>query len=531
MRLAWAIIPLVLIGIVGISESFAQELGLEYGEYESPGNVWVELNHSPATPPPWKVILSIEQPNTPYPNEWQEFSGEINSVKQFYEQYDVLVLDVIHSGKNGQSCEAIWCSSGTYHLLISETDHSKFQQIDFGYVSFPYSGIKEIRNGPQEGHVAKWNAKNFLLSTEGDFELDMDLHYESDDPTASYYYYSPHKEPVFVKDGLQFEGSAVFLNFPNGGINDGVIGIIADSASSKDAHFSYAGAVDFGEYFPNLYNYGHIGLTWIRIFEDDDGEKHYQFMQSGVGQLIKLNEIHSLNGTFYVKSPYPETQHYRTSVVFDYIDWLDDNYFDSTVTDRSNSHNKDTKSEKISVKRFHYLVDVHYDITNGNDVLDIQYKNGFLIPINSRINGILTIDIPSILSSSNSCRPITEKTFYVSIDSSTRDVSYDLVSVEDPPSNILKIPFSAENNEIRIGFSDGFRKHWQSCPLLDGTEQMSLMSPKKQLQNEIYKTNVKCNDGLELLLKTGNDSPVCVTSESKDKLIKTGWGHVTKHMK
>lgn len=58
-----------------------------------------------------------------------------------------------------------------------------------------------------------------------------------------------------------------------------------------------------------------------------------------------------------------------------------------------------------------------------------------------------------------------------------------------------------------------------------------IMSPKKQMTQNMDPHNVMCKEGLELILKDSNFSPACVTKETADKLVQRGWAssHLPKN--
>ena len=56
-----------------------------------------------------------------------------------------------------------------------------------------------------------------------------------------------------------------------------------------------------------------------------------------------------------------------------------------------------------------------------------------------------------------------------------------------------------------------------------------LSSPYKQIEYGILPENIECNIGLELILKSNNNSPVCVTPETKIKLIEREWAKLSEH--
>jgi hypothetical protein len=49
-------------------------------------------------------------------------------------------------------------------------------------------------------------------------------------------------------------------------------------------------------------------------------------------------------------------------------------------------------------------------------------------------------------------------------------------------------------------------------------------SPLQQVQSGLSPQDVKCNEGLVLIIKTEDGSPACVTQSTADALITRGWG-------
>lgn len=55
-----------------------------------------------------------------------------------------------------------------------------------------------------------------------------------------------------------------------------------------------------------------------------------------------------------------------------------------------------------------------------------------------------------------------------------------------------------------------------------------IIAPLKQIQSGFPAEHVRCKEGLELVFKSSNNSPACVTSETAEKLIERGWA-INKH--
>ena len=75
-------------------------------------------------------------------------------------------------------------------------------------------------------------------------------------------------------------------------------------------------------------------------------------------------------------------------------------------------------------------------------------------------------------------------------------------------------------NPQDYSFSIGFLKPGSSTEII---------SPLKQSEIGIHYSDVLCNQGLELAVKSHDTSPVCVTPESKQKLIERGWLNETNN--
>lgn len=60
------------------------------------------------------------------------------------------------------------------------------------------------------------------------------------------------------------------------------------------------------------------------------------------------------------------------------------------------------------------------------------------------------------------------------------------------------------------------------CGIVMGLDSQFL-PPKFQSELGMKAEQVRCNEGLELALKSNNGDPVCVTPQTKEKLIERGW--------
>ncbi len=317
---------------IGIEESIAQNSKSQSNEL-----VKIDMVHSGALPPPWKLDWLILR-NEYYQN--LSVDNEVEIIKKFYQKFGITIVNATRSSENAQFCEAITCISGTYHLLVSQDDAEKIKNLDFGFVKFADYGIIESTVGYDGTSIASWQAEKIFLSTDGTFELNLNLLYESPDPTTASYYSKDSYREVFVDvDKLNFVDSMLVLVYPYGAAGGEIIPIDVDSVSSKEANIVYSNKLNLPQHKPL---YGHridFGLGWIRIFEDGNGERYYQWMRSKSVNLLHMNQVQKTNGSFFVYSPFPEFAHSvgdSSLARFEYVEWTTKNiiYYEAEKTPR-----------------------------------------------------------------------------------------------------------------------------------------------------------------------------------------------------
>mgnify|MGYP007100963112 CR=1 FL=1 len=62
-----------------------------------------------------------------------------------------------------------------------------------------------------------------------------------------------------------------------------------------------------------------------------------------------------------------------------------------------------------------------------------------------------------------------------------------------------------------------------SVPVVNAEITEDIVSPKKQVMAGVDMHEIQCREGYELVLKSGELSPVCCKSSSVEKLIQRGW--------
>ncbi len=76
-----------------------------------------------------------------------------------------------------------------------------------------------------------------------------------------------------------------------------------------------------------------------------------------------------------------------------------------------------------------------------------------------------------------------------------------------------------ENNSSNISKSFSFTISNQSA-----NTTTTIPPPLKQFKSGIAAKDIKCQEGLQLVIKTEDGSPACVTSTTAQKLVERGWG-------
>ncbi len=121
--------------------------------------------------------------------------------------------------------------------------------------------------------------------------------------------------------------------------------------------------------------------------------------------------------------------------------------------------------------------------------------------------------------------------FFISFHTSYREDNSSLIDVEELRmlSTIVQkkildlddVPISPPNPTPNLDDPDRFTDEHGVPPIETG----KLLSPKKQVSQGIDPVAVKCNDGLELIIRN-NNSPACVKLTTAEILEERGWGSI-----
>jgi hypothetical protein len=195
----------------------------------------------------------------------------------------------------------------------------------------------------------------------------------------------------------------------------------------------------------------------------------------------------------------------------------------------------------------------NWDVPKDPDIFNLQYKitNGTITNVMSvptltvfdMVNdhaGLIQFKIPKNYPFTDYPSEGRElDALYVKIDE-TR-INTELVDIEhDDCFYNYSIPFTKDDSKIEIGFSKtlGFNPYVvEEIPDYCINDVFAKppfpqhiaveFSPLYQIQLGIDSSDVQCKKDFELTIKLINDSPACVTPETKEKLIERGWAKPT----
>lgn len=167
-------------------------------------------------------------------------------------------------------------------------------------------------------------------------------------------------------------------------------------------------------------------------------------------------------------------------------------------------------------------VELDYTIKNGEFHRMCYFKHvpSLLIETNMISDGQIEIIVPRSLvySLSQDC----ESRDLILLINDKESINVNIVNT--PKSRIITLDFPQGQNTIEfIGtYTLDVRIH-DYCGVIYGYSSKYL-PPLKQINNDISSKGVLCNDGLELILKSTDNSPACVKPVTAEKLIARGWG-------
>ncbi|QMU55216.1 MAG: hypothetical protein GKS07_10175 [Nitrosopumilus sp.] len=178
------------------------------------------------------------------------------------------------------------------------------------------------------------------------------------------------------------------------------------------------------------------------------------------------------------------------------------------------------KSFSIYEKQVRY--NIPYSISNGtiHDMTLFCEHGSLLIDVSSQseYDMSLEIELPR-----NMLDPKTngkDSRFFVLRDG--EEIDYEEIPYKDHRK--LSMTFPHNTNEVEIIHAFVLALKPPMCKVIDNPPYSSILPPLKQFKSGVSTDEIRCKDGLTMLLTPKDSRPVCVTGDTAEKLIPRSWG-------
>jgi len=175
-------------------------------------------------------------------------------------------------------------------------------------------------------------------------------------------------------------------------------------------------------------------------------------------------------------------------------------------------------------KTDYQLQEIPYKIQNGvlNVITSKPPSNNILIGIEPNGNGLLEIKVPRNIVDATIRNQMDE--FFILEDKNEVDFKEKtLEGVNALCYRHLEISFSKNTSVIEIIGTNALGFPGLNVFPYYPIECLTSPSPKLQIKSGIASEDVFCNNNLKLVIKSTDNSPVCVFQASIEKLIQRGW--------
>lgn len=166
-------------------------------------------------------------------------------------------------------------------------------------------------------------------------------------------------------------------------------------------------------------------------------------------------------------------------------------------------------------------INLEYDIEGGTVVSNCKIDNTVVTKIDAKKDGQITITIP--------------KTIVYALSGKHCEEGAPLIFLDREGINPVEILNRKDHRTITVEFSKGMHTiefigytiipdpaPSQYCGVVMGFDSLYL-PPKFQIERGMETKQVRCNAGLEGVIKSSDGTPICVKPETKQKLIERGW--------
>jgi len=166
---------------------------------------------------------------------------------------------------------------------------------------------------------------------------------------------------------------------------------------------------------------------------------------------------------------------------------------------------------------------IQYRTINGStDVFNVEDRS-FITKVNSEKSALFEIKIPRNYPYTNIRGEGREDSFSISSNGIFLNSGYEVKKTECFFS--YSIQFSG-NQTIQLDYAyytAGIPFYGDDVPQSCIKETIFLDPPLKQFKSGIPTDKITCKEGLELVIKSSDESPACVKPATKSKLIERGW--------
>jgi hypothetical protein len=194
----------------------------------------------------------------------------------------------------------------------------------------------------------------------------------------------------------------------------------------------------------------------------------------------------------------------------------------AVFADNSASYGGLTGYRQAHFQGNHGSYPIWYKLTNAtvvSTILDLPAK-ALLFEINTTSNGQLIVQLPrTIIDSKNGSEDVPYFASVYDIRSLGGPTKISPEEINNNDLRILEINFTKDITEIEIAGTFFVEKYHYAAP-----NSISSLSPLRQYETGLAANDVKCIQGLQLVIKAEDNSPACVKPDTGTKLVKRGWG-------
>ncbi len=178
------------------------------------------------------------------------------------------------------------------------------------------------------------------------------------------------------------------------------------------------------------------------------------------------------------------------------------------------------KSFSLYEKQVRY--NIPYSISNGmiDDMILFCEHGSLLIDVSSQSESDMSLKIELPRSMLDPKTDDGDGRFFVLRDGD--EIDYEEIPYQDYRRLLMSFPHDTREIEIIHAFILAVKP--PMCKVVDNPPYSSILPPLKQFKSGVSTDEIRCKDGLTMLLTPKDSRPVCVTGDTAEKLIPRSWG-------